>query len=478
LIALSAASSAPARQPPETAETSTPHRETQRWKGVVSLPGMALAFSVDLDPEGGTISIPLQGVKGLPLRDVTSEGRSMSFALAPPGTAEVAWAKFHVTVAEDDRSAEGTLKQAGQAFPVSMTRLAEGESIEARRPQTPSPPHPYATREVTYRNDAAGIALAGTLAIPEGSGPHPAVVFLSGSGPQDRDETILEHKPFAVLADHLARHGIASLRSDDRGVGGSSGSVLLCTQEDFAADALAAVEFLKAIPEIDADRIGLLGHSEGGGVAPLAASRSESVRFLVLLAGTGLPGRDVMRLQGPAMMRAEGPVDEAAVEEADLLHRALTDAFLTDTPAEQRRAAIRALTHAQSRIRGQPVPEPAMLEQMISQQMITLNTPWMKSFLVHDPREALRKVRTPVLALNGSLDTQVTPRDNLPAIEGALKVAGNTDVTVRELPGLNHLFQTAKTGSPSEYSEIEETLSPTLLDEVTSWLERRMFPDR
>jgi pimeloyl-ACP methyl ester carboxylesterase len=472
--------------PAAQAPTSAPAAPAQTWKGAVSLPGgAALEFSVVLTPGkdgapgSGTMSIPMQGLKDGALSDVEVTERAIRFTLGLPSMPKEAWAYFSATIEEGGTTAKGTLEQAGMTLPLTMRRLAEGESVRPRRPQEPVGPLPYAQREVTFTNPADGAKLAGTLTIPAGRGPFPAVFLITGSGPEDRDETVFEHKPFLVLADHLTRSGIVVLRADDRGVGGSTSPKGGAeTTDDVAADALAAAEFLAAQPEVDPKRIGLIGHSEGGLAAPMAAAQSERIAFIVLLAGPGVPGREILPAQLSAILRAAG-VDEASIA-AQREHqvRAL-DLVAAGAPAEQVRAALRELVEAQMRVAGGGAePDAAVVERLVEGEGRRLAVPWMRRFLTLDPREALRRTRCPVLALNGSLDTQVVASQNLPEIRRALEEGGNRDVTVREMPGLNHLFQTAVTGGVQEYAQIEETFAPAALEEISGWILARFGPGR
>lgn len=476
------ASATPAPPASGTATASAP----ERWKGVIDLPGgVQLEFVVaqSAGPDGliARMDIPMQGVSSAPLQDVAREGDILRFTLKPPGAPEAVWAKFQVTVDDGAGTASGSLSQAGGTFPVRMTRLAAGETGLPRRPQDPVPPFPYAQEEVTYTNAEDGTRLAGTLTIPEGPGPHPAVVLITGSGPQDRDEALMGHRPFLVLADHLTRQGIAVLRSDDRGVGGSTGSVDAGSSTIFAGDALAGVALLKARPEIDPARIGLVGHSEGGIVAPIAAARSRDVAFIVLLAGTGVPGRDVLREQRRLVMKAEGVADqqvEGAAESMDkAIELAASGADNAAVEEEVRAAVERELEQARQSTdpaaRQQAEQAAASIDAIVRAQAGVLTAPWFRSFLAFDPREALRQVRCPVLAINGSLDAQVSPAQNLPEIRKALEEAGNTDVTIVELHALNHLFQTCETGAPSRYQKNEETFAPKALEVVSTWIRAR-----
>jgi uncharacterized protein len=327
--------------------------------------------------------------------------------------------------------------------------------------------------EVAYENKPAGIKLAGTLTLPKGPGPFPAALLISGSGPQDRDETILGHKPFLVLADYLTRRGVAVLRVDDRGVGGSTGKTNDATSVDFAADVLAGVGFLKGRKEINAAQIGLIGHSEGGIIAPLVASRSKDVAFIVLLAGTGLPGEDILYLQGAAILKVAG-ANAAQLARQKAMQQtmfAVLRAENDNVVAEKKiRAALAELT---GKLDAEEKKKMAEAMPLLEGQIKMVLTPWFRHFLSYDPRPALRKVTCPVLALNGAKDVQVDAALNLQAIQAALKKGGNKDVAVREFANLNHLFQTCKTGAVSEYGNIEETLAPVVLEAVARWILER-----
>jgi len=444
------------------------------WLGIVELPGGTnLEFSVELEKDSGTISIPMQNAKDLPLSDVSVTDKALKFSIRSAG------AVWEMVVSDDGKSATGVLKQGGE-FKTTMKRLAAGETAvkELKRPQEPKPPFPYASVEVTFENQAAGGAtLAGTLCVPSGNGPFPCVVMVTGSGPQNRDEALLGHRPFLVIADHLARHGIAVLRYDDRGVGASTGSFSGATSDDFAEDALAALEFLKSRKEVDAKRIGIVGHSEGGVIAPICAARSKDVAFIVLLAGTGMRGAELLPLQTKLISMAAGvPAAEAelqAKESAEVF--AMMVAGKSDAELKE---AIRAAAMRQLKV--DPETKDAGEEELgkkadavVAEQAAMVLSPWFKLFIVMDPRENLEKVVCPVLAVNGEKDLQVPPKENLSRIEKTLKDVGNKDVTIIEFPGLNHLFQACKTGSPSEYAEIEETFSPVALEAVTSWIRKR-----
>jgi pimeloyl-ACP methyl ester carboxylesterase len=480
VLACAVAWNCPAQDAPTTTATvpaaKPAEAEAERWEGSVELPGgMKLEFSVVLANGGGTISIPMQGAKDLPLTDVTT-GEAMGFTLAlGNANANAVWS---FKAAPDGKTAEGTLKQMGQEFKSTLKRLGASESAKAmNRPQEPAPPFPYASEEVTIKVERGGHTLAGTFTKPEGKGPFPAVILVSGSGPQDRDEQLLGHKPFLVLADHLTRAGVAVLRYDDRGVGKSTGDFQAATSDDFADDAQAAITFLAARGEVDAKRVGIVGHSEGGLIAPIVAARSEVPRFIVLLAGPGMPSVDLLALQGRLIAEASGVAPDAAKRNAEQSEKILA-MVAAGKPDEEIKQALRGALEAEFAVNPETKDTPeaeraSKIDQLTDQQWAAIGSPWMRRFLAMDPREALRKVKVPVLALNGERDLQVPPKENLAGIAAALKEAGNAAVTTLELPGLNHLFQTSKTGAPSEYATIEETFAPAALDAVTAWILKR-----
>lgn len=465
-----------AAQPPADAPAE-PVAGVEHWKGAIALPGLELTFTVhftmdDAAPGGwaATLDIPMQGVAGAMMKDVVYTDKELAFTFAVPGNPI-----FRAAIDEGGRTASGTLTQAGQTFPLTLTKQTDEEAAAntLNRPQNPQPPFPYEAREVTFRNEIDGIDIAGTLTIPNGAGPFPAVVMITGSGPQDRDESLMGHRPFWVIADHLTRHGIAVLRCDDRGVGGTGGNVMQSTSENFALDALAGVAHLRTIDRINGGKIGLMGHSEGGIVAPLAAVQSRDVAFIILLAGTGLPGHDILRLQTRLLVASAGAFTDEQLDEMMARHTALTQAIMNDAPRAEQLEAMRALMRTQMGEAPEAAMDDRTLTQAAMQQLAQMRTPWFRSFLTHDPRPALRKVTCPVLALNGSLDLQVPADANLDEIGKALAEAGNADVTTTKLDGLNHLFQHAITGSPAEYMTIEETFAPEVLDLITKWIQQR-----
>lgn len=342
------------------------------------------------------------------------------------------------------------------------------------RPQHPQPPFPYVAEEVTFDNPTDAATISGTLTLPRGEGPFPAVVLITGSGSQDRDETIFGHKPFLVLADHLTRNGFAVLRTDDRGVGKSTGDPTLATIEVHGTDVDAALAFLGADRRIDPKRRGLVGHSEGGIVASYVASRSKDVAFVVSLAGTGLPGSEINPMQVGAILTAKG-LAPAGVKKIVDAQRKIMNLVARDAPAADVRQAVREALIEATRIAGAEA-DPIALDAQVEVEASTVLSPWFRSFVKLDPATTWSKVRVPVLALIGDKDTQVPADPNLAAIEAALRKAGNRDATVKKMPALNHLFQTASTGLLDEYGQLTETFAPAALTVVTDWLKARGKP--
>ncbi len=386
-----------------------------------------------------------QNAKAIPISSIELKENKLTF------TSTAVHGSYEGTVNTERTGIEGTFVQGAQ-LPLNFKRATAVDPAAPRRPQNPTKPYPYRAEDLTYESRAAGIKIGATLTMPNGRGPFPAAVLITGSGQQDRDESALGHKPFLVLADHLTRKGLAVLRSDDRGIGKSGGVFVTSTNADFANDTEAAIEYLKTRREIDPKRIGLIGHSGGGIIAPMVAARRRDVAFVVLMAGPGVRGDKVIVDQVIAAAEAEGVSHAAAIEEGktqrrveDVIMQGYDDAALK----EKLRPILGVKTDA-------VVPQ--------------FTTPWHREFLSYDPAPALRKVSCPVLAMIGQKDVQVLPNLNLPAIRKALREGGNTRFEVVELPSLNHLFQTAKTGAVSEYGKIEETISSLALDKIAGWI--------
>jgi pimeloyl-ACP methyl ester carboxylesterase len=437
------------------------------WLGTLKFPGaeLRIVFRFARNADGtwsALLDSPDQGAKDIPTSKVALENDRLLVE------AQVVAGSFSGTVKAGFSEIEGVWKQGGLDVPLLLKKTDKVEG--PNRPQEPKKPYPYIEEEVCYQNAAAaGVTLAGTLTLPSGQGPFPAVLLISGSGQQDRDETVMGHKPFWVLADYLTRRGIAVLRVDDRGAGGSKGDAKSATSRDFAGDALAGVAYLKGRKEIATNRIGLIGHSEGGLIAPMVAvDNPKDVAFIVLMAGPGLTGEEIILRQGRLINKANGASDAAIAcdnalqEKIFRILREEKDAAKAEAGLRQAMAEAVAGMSAEEQKNFPPAAQEASLKMVMS--------PWFRFFLSYDPRPILRRVACPVLAINGEKDLQVPSEENLKAIAGALQAGGNKDATVKQLAGLNHLFQTAGSGSPAEYSKIEETIAPVALQLIGDWI--------
>ncbi len=438
----------------------------ESWVGTLKAGGQSLRLQFRLleQPDGKPVTkfdSLSQDVKGLPA-EVEITDKHVKFEV------KVLKAVFEGTLNEDGTEVSGDWDQ-GVPLPMTFRKVKVAEDLqEHKRPQTPKEPFPYEVRNVRFDSLSEGVTLDGTLTIPRNAGRHTAVVLVSGSGPQDRDETLLQHKPFHVIADHLTRNGIAVLRYDDRGFGRSTGDHAAATTADFAKDAAGAVAFLRSQSEINPARIGVIGHSEGGIIAPLVAADDPQLAFIVLLSGSGVPGDEILQMQSTLIARAEG-MSEATIAASNTVRNVVIKAIQkADVNADMTGIIRTALETARETLpENQRAPfEPDDTTVAVWQQ---LATPWMRFFFSYDPRTTLEKVQCPVLVLTGDLDLQVWHEQNIPEIEKALERA---DVPFRTVvfSKLNHLFQPAKTGAVSEYVQIETTIDPPVLNEITEWI--------
>ena len=425
------------------------------WLGTLDAGSIKLrvVFRIVNSQDGLTASLqsPDQSPAWIPATSVTRSDNTLTIDLKPLG------AVFAGKIAADLNSIDGTFTQMGNPLPLALKRVKDQSELAPRRPQNPVKPYPYREEEVAYANKAAGNTLAATLTVPPGKGPFTAVLLIAGSGPNDRDESILGHKPFLVLSDYLTRKGIVVLRADKRGIGKSTGKYAPAITADFATDAEAGVAYLKTRSEVDPRRIGLVGHSEGGTIAPMVAAGNPDVRFIVMMAGTGVTGERILVDQVRLIAEANGISKEKAAQAADK-----ESELLALVVKETDNAVVEKELRA--KLAGQ------MPEAQIDAAIKDITSPWGRYLLSYDPTTALRKVVCPVLAIDGEKDLQVSPAQNLPPIRKALEEGGNKHFEIDELPGLNHLFQTAKTGSPAEYAQIEETISPVALDKIATWI--------
>ncbi|MBN1821094.1 MAG: alpha/beta fold hydrolase [Prolixibacteraceae bacterium] len=430
------------------------------WSGKLELPGtkLEIIFKISVSEENKTVAamdVPQQGAAGISVDKIVATNDSLQLTISViNGIFSGAFA--------DEQTLVGTWSQNGMTFPLTLSKT---ETVtELKRPQTPVKPYPYTEEEVSFKNKNDSVSLAGTLTIPEGPGKFPVVILITGSGAQDRDETIFGHKPFLVLADHLTRNGFAVLRTDDRGVGGSEGNIRDVTSEELAGDVLAGLEFLKNHNKIDASKIGLIGHSEGGIIAPIAANLTDDVNFIIMWAGPGINGEQILYEQGELINRAAGLTEELIQHNREIQSE-IFSVLLNESDTKE-------IYHQLQNAYSGGMYEELSNEQkkIINQRIMGVNTPWFKFFLKYDPYPTLKKVKCPVLALIGEKDIQVPPKANLEAIEKAFTKGGNKNFKVQELKNLNHMFQNCETGAISEYGEIEETIAPEALKVMTGWL--------
>lgn len=441
------------------------------WIGSLNLGAqqLRLVIKIKLNDAGyfkALLDSPDQGAKDIPLDTVIYSANKMK------AESKMIGGVLEGDVNLDSLTIKGEWRQGGMKLPIVLKKTME--SMEAKRPQEPKKPYPYKEEEVTVENKIDNLKLAGTLTLPSGSGPFPAVVLITGSGPQDRDETLMGHRPFLVISDYLTRNGIAVLRMDDRGFGKSTGDFSKATTFDFVNDILSAVDFLKTRSDVNKKQIGLVGHSEGGEIAPLVAVKSTDVSYIALLAGPGVPGHELITLQIEAILRSNGVKDEG-IQKNNLFMKAMFNVLLEDNDSASTENRINAII--KEFIAGLSDEEkntPLNSEEGIRKQIASLKSPWFKNFLRYDPRPTLEKVKCPVLALNGTADLQVSSKQNLPPIKEALTKGGNKKFEVIELPKLNHLFQHAETGSLNEYGKIEETISPEVLQIITDWIKKNI----
>lgn len=435
------------------------------WQGVIDPEGFNQRVGLVLEDENGafkgSVVFPDQGVT-VPLIIQEASETGLSFVLeGAPGNQS-----FTGTLSDDVLSGEFSVN--GQSFPGRFERSSG--SLGVNRPQEPQPPFPYRTEEVTVAS--GDVSLAGTLTLPEGEGPFPAVLFLSGSGPQDRDEALYGHKPFLVIADALTRAGFATLRLDDRGVGGSTGDFAAAGFDDFAADVTAGLAYLRSRQEIDPERTGLLGHSEGGYVAPLAISQGAGAAFFVDIAGPSVPGIDVLKLQNYLIYKNLGRSDEeirGQLEYLDALYRAVKENRLDDAKTltrEQLAAQFSQLPEGER-------PNEEQVQSITEAQLANLESGWFRDFLTFDPQPYLRQITVPVLAIYGKLDVQVPAVQSMGVMKGTLERAGNDDVVVVAFERMNHLMQPSVAGAFPEYGQIETTVMPEVLDLIVDWLSER-----
>ena len=428
---------------------------TGSWTGKLNLNGMKLnlVFNITKDKDGTmtcTFDSPDQGAKGIPAEISVTDGTKVKI--------DISAIKATYEGEMKDGMLKGSLSQSGMSFPLEM----KPGTVKRNRPQTPRPPYPYTTEEVTFGNAADNVSLSGTLTYPEGfdkraKGSVPVVIMVTGSGLQNRDEEIFDHKPFLVIADFLARNGIASLRYDDRGAGKSTGDPATATSENNMKDALAAIEYIHKTGKFG--KTGILGHSEGGCIAFMIAARGKA-DFIVSMAGPGTDGTEILVKQNEMALKLSGVPTETADEYCKALRAVLTAVTHNDTTSTVHDIIKRA---------GIKLPAPAI--NNLSMVMKQCSSPWMRYFIAYNPAEDIKNTRCPVMAINGGKDTQVEAETNLAAISNLLpQTSGNL---IKTYPWLNHLFQPCTTGLPAEYGQIEQTISQEVLKDIAEWINKQ-----
>lgn len=425
---------------------------------------MRIAFNISKDQNTYTTTMdsPDQKAKGIPTNTLSMEANNIHVTIPQMGV------DFSGKL-ESNNLIKGTFSQGGLQIPLELTHQ-KAETLENLRPQHPKKPYPYHSEDIKVLNPKANIHLAGTLTKPNQGSKFPAIILISGSGPQNRDEEILDHKPFLVLADYFTKLGYAVLRFDDRGTYASEGDFSTATSLDFADDVNTLVDYLKSRKDIDANKIGLMGHSEGGVIAPMVASKRKDLDFIVLLAGTGTTGKEVILDQINAINKANGESEET-IEHAHHTSKVIFNYLKTIKDHSNKATLLTEFFN--TKIDQDPkfsVPQGMTKEQFIQSQVPSLSSNWMSFFLFYNPQDALKQVSCPVLAINGEKDLQVTYKLNLSEIEKALKQSKSPAFKTESIPNLNHLFQECKTGSPNEYQQIKQTFSPKALQLISDWL--------
>lgn len=437
---------------------------TGDWYGNLSAMGSEIGFVFQISKNGdtfsGTMSVPQQNANGIPLSSVTLSENTLTIKFDPAG--------LTYSGKVNNRQIDGTFSQNGMTFPMVLTR-EKPEAKKINRPQEPKAPFPYESEEVTFENSAEKITLAGTFTYPKTKN-FPTVILISGSGQQDRNAEIFGHKPFLVIADYLTRNGIGVLRLDDRGVGKSGGDPSTSTSLNFASDTEAAFQFLKKNPIVNAKKIGLIGHSEGGMIAPIVAAKNPSFQFIVLLAAPGIPCDELLLEQSYLIGKSSG-MNETELMETKKINQQIYTAVKSEKSNEAVLAELESIFFEMYKNdTAFNTLEEKDKKTVVQQQISPLLTPWYRYFIRYRPEVNLEKITCPVLVLNGEKDLQVPPQANVEGIKNSLIKAKNKSVTTKIYPNLNHLFQECKTGSVEEYGTIEQTFSPQVLQDVKDWI--------
>ena len=436
------------------------------WSGTLDIMGNKIPIVFNIE-KPDTVYVtkmdsPAQNAFGLPTNRTSFANNKLEIIASGLGI-------FYQGTLDGD-SISGTFNQGGMPFPLV---LKQSDKPVFNRPQEPKPPFPYKTEEIFFENKTDKILFAGTFTVPDSAGTFPTVILTAGSGPNDRDETILGHKPFLVIADHLTRNGFAVLRYDKRGVGQSKGDFARATVQDFTADAESAINYLKTRKEVNKSAIGLIGHSEGGMVVPMVASKNRSVKFIVLLAAPGVKGTEIVLEQNRLGLAALNMEPENLDKSLKLINELLYDLTKWENTEVERTVLRDRLSQLWEQF---PLLVKLKLKKdpYVRNQFNEMVKPGYRSFLKTNPADFLQKVKCAVLAINGEKDTQVSADVNLNAIKTALDMSKNYRYEIKKYPNLNHLFQESETGNLDEYGEIEQTISPEVLEDITVWLKKQV----
>lgn len=426
---------------------------TGSWNGVLNYGTGTLHIVFHIEGKDGTyittMDSPDQGANGIKTTNTILKKKNLTINIAK------LFAKFEGKIKKN--SIEGTFTQGGASFPLVLTR----GTVEINRPQNPKPPYPYNSEDIFFENKKAGIMLAGTLTFPKEGNNFPVVVLITGSGGQNRNEELANHKPFLVLSDYLTRQGIAVLRYDDRGIGESEGVYHTATIQDFATDALAAVAYLKTRPEINSNQIGLLGHSEGGSISFIASADNKDIAFVVSMAGVAIKGDSLMKLQRYAISKASNVSDEDIAKNEELVDKMIN--------LMEKHSADSVFNYPEKfadEIIPEKMKDDVAIRNFYKNQLAAVASPELRSIMVYDPIEDFQKIQCPIFAINGEKDLQVPADVNLQSFEKWLP----GKITTKKYPGLNHLFQHTQTGLIDEYLKIEETISEKVLEDIAKWI--------
>jgi pimeloyl-ACP methyl ester carboxylesterase len=429
---------------------------TGTWQGRLRFMKFDLRLVLKLQKDSsdrwsGTLQSPEQSKVAYPVEELTVRGDTLSFEVSEMETA------YQGVFSADSNAFLGRFSQRGFKLPM---KLIKGDDIDLlyHRPQRPRPPFPYTVEEVRIVNKEGGDTLAGTLTRPSGKGRHPSVVLITGSGPEDRDETVFAHKPFLLIADRLTRLGFAVLRCDDRGAGASTGVFATATPDDFASDVRAQVAYLRKRKDIDRKKVGLLGHSEGGIIAPMVAASDDKIAFVILMAAPAIDLFDLLLAQDSIAAKSEGAKRKDIDETITTNTRLFEIVKSSNDSAEAARQMVDYLDSA------------GASDREIEASLRQLGTPWMRWYIGFDPAINLSKTKCPVLAMNGQKDVQVPAELNLPVIDSLLKASGNIRYSTVSFPGVNHLFQPCRKCNVSEYVDIDVTMEEEVLQRMGEWL--------